>query len=194
MERQQSIGLDVHKDYSVFRILESPGGMGPVIRISHSNGELQRFLMTLPPGSPVAVEACGSWMWITGELEKAGLVPHLAHPLKVKKMTPGSTRTDATDAAALATLLASGTLPEVWMATPAVRDLRGLVRTRLARLIGLAWCVLRRGSDFGLRCGVPLTVPGARRSGFVAARRGPDVTRCGSIAALTVSLRPVATA
>jgi hypothetical protein len=55
MERQQNIGLDVHKDYSVFRILESPGGIDPAIRISHSNGELQRFLMTLPPGSPVAV-------------------------------------------------------------------------------------------------------------------------------------------
>jgi transposase len=132
MERQQNIGLDVHKDYSVFRIFESPGGMGPAIKVSHRNGELQRFLMTLPPGSPVAVEACGSWMWITGELEKAGLVPHLADPLQVKKMTPGSTRTDATDAAALATLLTSGTLPEVWMAPPAIRDLRGLVRTRLS--------------------------------------------------------------
>jgi len=130
MERQQFIGLDIHKDYSVFRIFESPGGMGEAIRVSHSKGELQRFLMTLPPGSPVAVEAYGSWMWITGELEKAGLVPHLADPLQVKKRSPGSARTDATDAATLATLLASGVLPEVWMAPPAIRDLRGLVRTR----------------------------------------------------------------
>jgi len=29
-------------------------------------------------------------------------------------------------------LLANGTFPEVWMAPPMVRDLRGLVRTRLA--------------------------------------------------------------
>jgi hypothetical protein len=30
-------------------------------------------------------------MWITGELERAGFVPRPAHPLKVKKMTPGGT-------------------------------------------------------------------------------------------------------
>ena len=74
------IGLDVHEDYPVLPILASPGGMGPTTRISHSNGELQRFLMTLSAGSPVAVEACGSGMWISGELEKAGMGPHLAHP------------------------------------------------------------------------------------------------------------------
>jgi hypothetical protein len=55
MEKQQSIGLDVHKDYSVFRIFESPGGIGPAIRVSHGNGELQRFLITLPPGPAPAL-------------------------------------------------------------------------------------------------------------------------------------------
>ena len=131
MNNEQYIGCDVHKDYSVFRILESSGQMGPVIRIKHESGELERFLSTLAPGSPVAVEACGSWMWITGKLEAAGLVPHLADPLKVKQRIAGSTRTDATDAAGLAQLLGAGTLPEVWMATPVIRDMRGLVRCRL---------------------------------------------------------------
>ena len=132
MEQKQYTGCDVHKDYSVFRIREGKGPLGPAIRVRHENGELAAFLRTLPPGSPVAVEACGCWMWMTSELEKAGLEPHLADALKVKRMTPGSTRTDATDAGALATLLASGTLPEVWLATPQIRDLRSLVRTRLA--------------------------------------------------------------
>lgn len=132
MEQQQYIGCDVHKDYSVFRILDSTGLMGPAIRIPHKNGELERFLSTLPAGSPVAVEACGSWMWITGKIEAAGLTPHLADPLKVKKMTAGTTRTDATDAAGLAELLGVGRLPEVWMASPVIRDMRGLVRTRLS--------------------------------------------------------------
>lgn len=132
MEQEQFIGCDVHKEYSVFRILEGRGPIGPAIRVRHEKGELERFLQTLPPQSPVAVEACGCWMWMTTLLEKAGLQPHLADPFKVKRMTPGSTRTDATDAAALATLLASGTLPEVWLAPPQVRDLRSLVRTRLA--------------------------------------------------------------
>ncbi len=44
--------------------------------------------MTLPPGSPVAVEARRSWMRINGELEKAGSTTHLAQRLKGKKTTP----------------------------------------------------------------------------------------------------------
>ena len=33
------IGLDVHEDHPVLRILASPEGIGPTIRISHGNGE-----------------------------------------------------------------------------------------------------------------------------------------------------------
>jgi transposase len=132
MSEQQYIGCDVHKEYSVFRIVEEKGRMGPAIRVKHERGELERFLGTVAEGSPVAVEACSGWMWMVGALEKAGLEPHLADRLRVKRMTPGSTRTDASDAAGLAMLLAAGTLPEVWMAPPQVRDLRSLVRTRLA--------------------------------------------------------------
>ena len=132
MDDLPKFGCDVHKDYSVFRSQDARMGQGPPVRVVHKNGELDRYLMTLPPGGSVALEACGSWMWMVGRLEAAGLVPHLADPGKAKKRMAGSTRTDASDAAGLAMLLASGTLPEVWMAPPAVRDLRSLVRVRLA--------------------------------------------------------------
>jgi transposase len=51
---------------------------------------------------------------------------------EIKRRIAGSTRTDETDSAGMLILLANGTFPEVWMAPPMVRDLRGLVRTRLA--------------------------------------------------------------
>src|SRR3981081_2283030 len=44
----------------------------------------------------------------------------------------GRNKTDALDAAGLAMLLRNGTLPEVWIASPQLRDLRALLRTRLA--------------------------------------------------------------
>ena len=71
-------------------------------------------------------------MWIVNQIEAAGLEPHVAHPLQGKKRTAGLIQTDQTDAAGLALLLRNGTLPEVWIASPAIRDLRGLVRSRLA--------------------------------------------------------------
>ncbi len=53
----QYIGCDTHLKYSVFRIMDEAGTLGPGIRVEHAGGELERFLTTLPAGSPVAVEA-----------------------------------------------------------------------------------------------------------------------------------------
>ena len=116
MESFDCIGCDVHKDYSVFRMFDAHRKVGPPIRIRHENGELERFLKSVPPGSHVGFEACGSWMWLARQVEGAGLVPRLGHPLKIKRRIPGSTRTDETDSAGLLILLSNGTFPEVWMA------------------------------------------------------------------------------
>jgi transposase len=56
----------------------------------------------------------------------------LVHPLSAKKRMAGRNKTDAIDAAGLAMLLRNGTLPEVWIPPATLRDLRGLLRTRLA--------------------------------------------------------------
>ena len=44
----------------------------------------------------------------------------------------GKNKTDRLDAKGLATLLRNGTLPDVWIPPAGLRDLRGLMRTRLA--------------------------------------------------------------
>jgi transposase len=57
----------------------------------------------------------------------------LAQPFAAKRMLgPGSKKTDTVDARALATLLRNGTLPETWIPPAETRDLRNLMRTRLA--------------------------------------------------------------
>lgn len=88
-DEKRYIGCDVHRSYSVFRMMDEQGGLSGAVRVEHQGGELERFLKTLPSGSPVAVEACGGWMWMVGQIEAAGLEPHLAHPLAVKKRTAG---------------------------------------------------------------------------------------------------------
>ena len=131
-DEKKYIGCDVHREYSVIRVMDERGTLGPSMRVKHSGGELERLLQSFPPGSPVAVETSGSAMWALGIVEAAGLEPHLAHALEVKKRIAGAFQTDESDAAGLAMLLRNGTLPEVWIASPNVRDLRGLVRSRLA--------------------------------------------------------------
>ena len=56
----------------------------------------------------------------------------LVHPLEAKKRMPGRNRTGTIDAAGLAMLLRHGTMPEVWIPPATLRDLRGLLRARVA--------------------------------------------------------------
>jgi transposase len=127
------IGCDAHRKYSVFVGMDEQGGTTAPMRVEHERKELRLFLRHIPPGTDVAVEATGSWYWLVDEIEAAGLVAHLAHPFAAKRMVgAGGKKTDSVDARALATLLRNGTLPETWIPDAANRDLRNLLRTRLA--------------------------------------------------------------
>jgi transposase len=61
---------------------------------------------------------------------------HLAHPLGVKAFEYRRVKNDFRDAQDLADLLPMGRLPDAWIAPPATRELRELVRHR-AKLVGL---------------------------------------------------------
>jgi hypothetical protein len=105
--------------------------MGPAIWLNHERGELERFLSSLEPGSPVALEAALNWMSMVEQIEKASPEPRLTNPLEAKKRMGGINKLNSSDAAGLLTLLRSGTLPEVWIPRAGQRDLRRLVRSRL---------------------------------------------------------------
>jgi transposase len=79
----------------------------------------------------VALEATGNWYWIADEIEAAGHRPLLVHARKAKLMMGMINKTDKLDVHGLNRLQRNGTLPTVWLAPVAIRDLRGLTRTRL---------------------------------------------------------------
>jgi transposase len=126
------IGCDMHKRYSVFVTMDEQGRVSPPVSVAHDSLELDSYLKTLEEGTPVAVEASGGWYWFVDRLEQAGLDVRLVNPLEAKKRMGGRHKTDARDTAGLALLLRNGTLPEVWIPPAELRDLRGLLRTRLA--------------------------------------------------------------
>ncbi len=63
-------------------------------------------------------------------LEDYGFDPHLVHPLRCKAIASARLKNDKVDAAILAQLLRADLLPEAWIAPPAVRQLRALLRHR----------------------------------------------------------------
>lgn len=127
---QNYIGCDAHKRYSVFVSVNEKGQKSPAIRVEHDGEVMQRFLATLPTGSPIAVETMGSWYWLLDQMEHAGHQPVLTHAREAKKLM-GLNKTDKLDAGVLAVLLRNGVLPEVWVAPAEIRDRRELPRTRM---------------------------------------------------------------
>jgi transposase len=82
------------------------------------------------------LEATYGWYWAVDALRAVGATVHLAHPLGVKAFEYRRVKNDVRDATDLADLLRMGRLPEAWIAPPATRELRELVRHR-AKLVGL---------------------------------------------------------
>jgi transposase len=129
---KQYIGCDAHARYSVFVSVDEHGKVAAPVRVEHDELEMRRYLCSLPAGSPVAIESTGNWYWLVRAMEEAGLDPHLAHALEVKKRLPGRNKTDSLDAKGLALLLRNDALPEVWIPPAKLLDMRDLMRTRLS--------------------------------------------------------------
>ena len=129
---EQYIGCDAHRRYSVFVVMDEKGQASQPVRVEHDRSELREFLRRLPAGSKVAIEVTGGWYWLVDEIEAAGQKPQLANAYQAKQRMTGRNKTDKFDARGLAMELLTGTLPTVWIPPAELRDLRGLMRSRLA--------------------------------------------------------------
>src|SRR6185312_9700270 len=109
--------------------LERPQGLARAGCLESGHGRFQ--------GGPGARNAPGlPDYWAADALAELGAHVHLAHPLGVKAFEYRRVKNDERDAADLADLLRMGRLPEAWIAPPATRELRELVRHR-AKLVAL---------------------------------------------------------
>ena len=87
------------------------------------------------PSPEVVIEATYGWYWIVDWLREQGATVHLANPSALNWGTR-RVKNDERDAIDLIDVLRLGRLPEAWIAPPATRELRELVRYR-AKLVAL---------------------------------------------------------
>ena len=131
---QQFVGIDLHRRRSVLvRMTESGEHLGAV-RIVNDRDILAAMMADAGEHPEVVLEATYGWYWAADLLSGLGANVHLAHPLGVKGFAYRRVKNDFVDAADLADLLRMGRLPEAWIAPPATRELRELVRHR-AKLV-----------------------------------------------------------
>src|SRR3954453_5750112 len=106
------------------------------VRISNDPEYLRAVMARAGEHPEVVLEATYGWYWAADALAELGATVHLAHPLGVKGLSYRRVKNDERDAADLADLLRMHRLPEGWIAPPATRELRELVRHR-AKLVAL---------------------------------------------------------
>src|SRR5215471_4535399 len=124
------VGIDVHRKRSQVAVVTEDGKVQLNKNVVNGSEPMLRLIGDLPSGTPVAFEAAFGWGWLAGLLEDYGFEAHLVHPLRCKAIASARLKNDKVDAATLAQLLRADLLPEAWIAPPAVRALRALLRHR----------------------------------------------------------------
>jgi transposase len=133
---RQFVGIDLHRRRSVLVRTTAEGEVLETVRILNDPDRLAGVIARAGECPEVVLEATYGWYWAVDALQEAGARVHLAHPLGVKAFEYRRVKNDVRDATDLADLLRMGRLPEAWIAPPATRELRELVRHR-AKLVAL---------------------------------------------------------
>jgi transposase len=131
-EESSFIGIDYHKRYSVFCVLNAQGGFMDRGRIDHGCPEQFIALVRRWPGCRVVFEACMNWHWLLEILE--GAMPRedivLANPFKTRIIAEAQIKTDKVDARILADLLRGNLIASVHLCGKATREIKEVLRQR----------------------------------------------------------------
>jgi transposase len=125
------VGIDVHRKRSQLAVINASGEVLANRNVPNGVEPILKVIGDLPPGTPAAFEAAFGTGWLVELLEGYGFDPHLVHPSRCKAIASARLKNDKVDAEILAQLLRADLLPEAWIAPPAVRQLRALLRHRV---------------------------------------------------------------
>lgn len=156
--REYFAGIDLHKDMFYGTILDDQGKVVNEGEFKPRKEAIEVFLSGIPSSRMrIAIESCGMWRGFYKTLNGMGYDVVLANPVKTKDIA-GKKTTDKVIAKALADLLRTGYLPEVYIPTEDVLKLRDLARHRanLIRMRTKVQCkvkgyLLREGLNYNRR-------------------------------------------
>src|SRR6516165_12126945 len=126
------VGIDVHRKRSQVAVINARGEVLANRNVPNGAEPILKVIGGLPPGTPAAFEAAYGTSWLVALLEDYGFDPHLVHASRCKAIASARLKNDKVDAAILGQLLRADLLPEAWIAPPAIRQLRALLRHRVA--------------------------------------------------------------
>jgi transposase len=154
---QQFVGIDLHRRRSVLVRMTEAGEVLESVQIINDADRLTEVISRAGQTPEVVLEATYGWYWAVDALQAAGASVHLAHPLGVKAFEYRRVKNDVRDATDLADLLRMGRLPHGWIAPPATRELRELVRHR-AKLVAVRSLCKAEVHAVLAKCGVQVSM------------------------------------
>ncbi len=130
---RQYVAIDLHRRRSVIVREDEAGEELGVVRIDNDPVALANALAEAGEGPEVAIEATYGWYWAVDLLEAQGAQVRLVNPSGLA-WEGRRVKNDYRDCKDLITRMRLNKLPEAWIAPPATRELRELVRYR-AKLV-----------------------------------------------------------
>lgn len=125
-----TLGIDLHKEFALWDLLDEKG---KVLREEKIPTDLELVSLKarkLPKPSQAVLEPVGCFALYAQRLEDEGIEVHLAHPSKVKLIAESKNKNDKIDAYVLAQLLRTKFLPEAYLPSWEIRELRSLIISR----------------------------------------------------------------
>lgn len=126
------IGLDYHKRYSVFCVVDGEGAVVERGRIDHSQPGAFTALVKRWPGCRIVFEASMNWHWLYEILERSMESERitLANPCKTRIIAEAQIKTDRVDAFTLAQLLRGNLISSVHIGSRENRQRKEVLRQR----------------------------------------------------------------
>ena len=123
------VGLDLHKKYSEFAVMDIAGNLLRQGRIENTLDNMREFSESIPAKSSMVIESSSTWYWAHRLLSERHSVT-LTNPLKNKAIASAKIKTDKVDSITLANLLRGGWAAECYVPSKETIEFRELVRFR----------------------------------------------------------------
>jgi transposase len=124
------IGCDFHPSFQQVAICDLETGEIEQRKLSHGDGQAERFYRELDQAALIGIEATGNSEWFVDLVQRLGHEVWVGDAAKIRASYVRRQSTDKRDAGHILTLLLEKRFPRLWRPSAAMRDQRQLLRHR----------------------------------------------------------------
>lgn len=121
------IGCDFHPSWQQAAVFESETGEIEERKLTHADGEAERFYRKLEKPALIGIEACGNSQWFIELLQRLGHQVWVGDAARIRASYVRKQKTDRRDAQHILKLLVEKRFPRLWTPTAEQRDGRQLL-------------------------------------------------------------------